>query len=802
MAALVAAMLLLAGAIAGVIWWLQPFAQAQFVALWIDQYQDPSVPVSSWAAQDREALLELPWQQKNAFARQERHLLLAALHQLEGQSGQPLVVYLSAFAVPGEDGEVYLLPGDARLDQPSTWLSLREVLALVSRCRAEHRLLILDVMRPIVVPLAGLLRSDAAERVHATAEAALKEDPKLLILCTASPGQVSLDLDAAGQSVFGYYLRQALSGRADGCNERQKRDGRVSAREAATFVKARVDRWAEHNRATRQTPVLLGGGDDFSLVGVQHTQPVETPEFEPEPYPDWLKAGWELLDEWRAARGARVPPLAYLQLETRLLRAEQHWRGGTKPERIRAVTQTSIERFQRQRDEANAASKMEPRSLAQAVAQGLKAPDLTADDVRTRFQDLAELDARAQMAKPDEKEKEKAAKDREKLLAGQKEFLKKFAGKPFELAWTLFEVVAEQPALRPEHIRVAAELLTQAAREPGKPMPSFHETRLLLQLAEGARTQPEGWPGDAVQAALQAARESERASLCDRRALPWIMPTRDRVNEKRRDGERLLLGRERALWPNATQLLGEAVREYQIIHRSIRLLEEAYRCRDDGLARLPGYPPYLESDRSKEPVWKAAVETARDLDQLLARPESKEPALAEMLKKLDDRAATLREQLNSLGQPLQADRWKGMSARTEHAAPAAVNELRGVLACSWLTAAEREALEKAALAGSRRLHQQTAALDLAEDRAGKPTPLAPAPESARTLRSERERGLRRARESVLLLQLEGATPSRELREALDLTSADLKNEGAWQALSRELRRAWHDHRPPAPTHVR
>jgi hypothetical protein len=318
-----------------------------------------------------------------------------------------------------------------------------------------------------------------------------------------------LDLEDASHSLFAYYLIEGLGGRADGYNDQEKRDGRVSAYELAAFVRARVDRWAQSNRDTRQTPLLHGSAGDFPLVGYREQEAVEPEPLAPELYPDWLRAGWVFLDEWRRKSGDRVPLETYRHLEVTLLQAEAHWRGGTDPVRIKTVLQSAMDRFKRQRDEIAALGKVEPRSLAQAVAQGWKLPDLAEGDTLFRFRDLAELDARAQNVKPDDKEKEKLAKDKEKLVAGQKEFLKKFEGKPLELAWTLYEATANEPTLRPEHLRCANDLLTQFAnlKPVADPFP-YAEVRFLRRVTGWAAAVKENWPGDAVHEALQTFREA------------------------------------------------------------------------------------------------------------------------------------------------------------------------------------------------------------------------------------------------------------------------------------------------------
>src|SRR5262245_1401479 len=81
-----AVFLFLAGTVAAVVWWFRPVPEAQFVALWVDQYQDQNMPVSAWAAKDRDILRQISWKEKNTFASQEHDLLLAELRGLASKA--------------------------------------------------------------------------------------------------------------------------------------------------------------------------------------------------------------------------------------------------------------------------------------------------------------------------------------------------------------------------------------------------------------------------------------------------------------------------------------------------------------------------------------------------------------------------------------------------------------------------------------------------------------------------------------------------------------------------------------------
>lgn len=781
----VGAILLLLGALAGVLWWLNPITDPQLVAVWIDQYDDPSIPVNAWAAQDSAALLKLPWKKTESFARQDQHLLLAELRNLEQRSDRPLVVYLGAFAVGGEDGQLYLLPANARLNDPSRWIPLAKVFEHLRACRAEHKLLILDIMRPLTAPRAGLLLNEVAERTRQQVEAAVESDRRLLVLSPCAPGQVSLPLEHAGRSLFGYYLEQGLKGAADGYGEGGGRDGRVSVREVAAFVRARVDRWAERCRAARQTPELLGTAPDFVLVSGRSRSDPPGPSVLG-PYPDTLAAGWQDLANWRNSPRGRAPAAAYRRLETTLIQAENRWRGGTELSQVEAVVRDARRRFQQERPESG--SNAAPRSLAAAVAAGQEPPDLAKTGARNRFGVLVQLTAQLQAAKPEEKDK--LAAEQKRLDEGRKEFLKLFEGKPFDLAWALFELVAGSPDPRPEHLRCARDLfLLSTTDQPAAGGPVYAEIGSLLKLAEWGQDTKQRWSAGAVQLALQIIREAERADTWDARVVPWLRDRRDRAARTRQQGIDLLFRIGGPSWDAAEILLRDSFLEFQFVNRAAEVLGEGYRARDEALAVLPGHERYLESDRSNEKDWYAALELVQALGQLLARPRSEGQEFAVVRGTTEGMTRGLRQSRNKLGQMLEPDRLKKLIAQADHQGPTHGHRINAVLDCPWLTAADRKAVWDAGRSLSERLSRDTLAIDLAEDEAAQRTPdpkpfagdLAP--------RAERVDGLARARRAVELLKLEGATELGDLEAALARTAKDPTDPTTWQALRRELRLA-------------
>jgi hypothetical protein len=123
-----AIILIMAGAVAGLLYRIQPVKEPYFLGLWIDQIDDPMIPCTPWAEADRHALLEIGWPEKNGYSRQQLSLLRDELKSLDKRKERPVVVYLSVHAVVAESGAVFVHPGDARLAEPRTWLPLRELL--------------------------------------------------------------------------------------------------------------------------------------------------------------------------------------------------------------------------------------------------------------------------------------------------------------------------------------------------------------------------------------------------------------------------------------------------------------------------------------------------------------------------------------------------------------------------------------------------------------------------------------------------------------------------------------------------
>src|SRR5262249_58675780 len=114
-------------------------------------------------------------------------LLVARLIKLGNfAKREGVVVFLSAFAGEGGGKEIAVFPADADPNDAQTWLPLIDVLRVLSNCSAEHKLLILDIMRPLADPSLGVLANDVAARVQGALDDV--PDPLRLLLCACSPG--------------------------------------------------------------------------------------------------------------------------------------------------------------------------------------------------------------------------------------------------------------------------------------------------------------------------------------------------------------------------------------------------------------------------------------------------------------------------------------------------------------------------------------------------------------------------------------------------------------------------------------
>lgn len=760
--ALLCGIMLLLGAFVGLLSWVHPIAGSYLVPLWITEYESRLLPVNAQADPDRAALQNggyFPYIDENAFASQEKHLLVQDLAALKDRRTGPVVVYLCAFACRGEGGQVSILPADAAAIQPRSRLPLDEVLQLVYDCPARQKLLVLDLMKPLASARIGLLEDEAGtlvqEGVQSKIESLRKEgkDPSQLglVLCAAAPGQLALTSDDLRRSIFGFYFEEALRGWGAGYNRRGIRNNRVTVEDLANFVRARVDRWAVQNRNTRQTPILLGEGPDFALTALEHGQPLphlEAPELGE--YPKWLHDGWKLRDAWSGEWQHRIDPRMISQVEATLLRAEQEWRGGVDADRARADLKARLDVL-RARDERIRSNipRPSPRSLALAVVAGAK-PDATlVADLKAVVIGIEQI--------PRDGKPEDAAKAKQKLL---QDFQTKHKAKSyFDIAYAVFETLADETEPTAEVVLALDGLLLQRQTAP-----IYIETYFVRQLATLAADGGEAaWPRRTVRQALDVVRKGEQAVLAGD-VFPWIRGPLDAAARKRYDAEVMLFSRGYAPVDSANQLYHEAREGFDLVLNYEETLRAAIRTREEAFDFLPFYGRFLERNPANAALYKETAAAAAELDRVLAPPPAGDPplmdtALFERIKTIGLKADAVRSRLDDLRWPFGADRVAALVAQSKlpEATPAVAAAIHSVLATPFLHADDRITLWKAGHELARKLHDKTRELDIDDDDRGVRTARQPEYdlERARFEANQRSLALLRAEASIDLLKMGG-----------------------------------------------
>jgi hypothetical protein len=744
-----ACMLALVGAIAAWFFFLRPFREPDILSIALTEYDTRYFPENAFAWKDANLLRDHFASGTTPFVAQERRQLEQEIERLKTRKGSALVVHLCGFART-VNGKLYLLPADAPPTTSDRWLDLQVVLDALLQCPTDHKLLLLDLRHPCTHTSQGYLNDDVAESLHALLQQ--EKNKKLLVLCACAPGQVSLVSEEMGQSVFDYYLDEGLRGYAAPYPADKARRGHITVKQLAAFVRARVDRWAWENRGVRQTPILQGEGDDFSLVvlseGQRKAAPAPSP---PGEAPALLQKGWELRDHWRDFGKFRVAPRAVRELETVLLRYDQNWRGGHPKKEFEDRLKDEIGRFEEHGGKARAAwqAALPPSpvpSLARAAPAGVKNDEMT----KVLKTQLDKLKAEKPPAEAD-------------LV---KELSEKFKGKvpSLELARAVLEVAcdADGPALQPRVVQFLDRLLEDWE-------PKFRETLFLKRLAKlAASPQAEltKWQPRAVRRALQLVKQEEEVLARDPKVVPWIQQPLGEGAEKRQQWEKALFTKARIIsWTEVSEFQNDAGKPFLEALDFADRVEEAQRTLDKALALLPALAPYLvhlPEPSELHAAWRTALEGVADVSDALEGGMGKKPPAPGTLKKSLEELQRLAEKLSSQLQMFH-DHFQKLAATPDTLNDQTVSTLREIdelLATAAPAAKERTELRKARRRLAEKLHQRTLARDKSDNDDAKPTPNLEPPDEKAALGQQRKLAQRRAQLSLEVLKLGGLPPER------------------------------------------
>jgi hypothetical protein len=777
--ALGAIILALIGAIAAWVFFVRPLDPPYFLTIPVSEYTAADLPINSFAEQDSDALLKHFADHgvgKKAFESQVRRRLVEEFDTLRNRSDAPVVVHLRAHAL-WREGKVQILPGDADLDDPSTWLSLDEVLQAIGRCQTKHKLLILDLMRPVADPALGILTDEVARHVQELLD---KQTPSFFVLSACSRGQVSHVSEEEKLSVFGHYLERGLRGHADGFGANGKTDGRVSVSELAEFVRQYVDRWAVQNRGGRQTPYLAGKADDFALVSFDRKSLAATEETPPgEPYPAWLSEEWKRRDQWLADDSYRFAPRIFRRFEASLLRAEQRWRGGIDSARLRGDLSSSLTVHREQIEGARKLAMPKALSVGNPEGVAAKEPREAQDALRTL---LKKLDAMP--PKPD---------DLMKLRTEIQEKAKTLSADL--LGRTLFDVALRQPEPTAGQLIVWDELQRFV-----EPTPRFAETLFLRRLAEFAREMTPKidageWPKFTIRSALEVTNLATQAAEFDPRLLPWLEEKWQQADDRRRNGLNLLFTPDSRVWRKGQMTLSEAVTLYQDLLDRGKQLKRAYDALDRAMVLLPGHylaeKAQVDAGLPRDAAFSDAVRAAVNLQVVLARPDPKALPSSEEFR---TPAAKLERLLTTLAERHSGARAAKILRKGDEVSPADCQEVEALLASPIPGAKERMAVLNAALTIEHTLYSQTWAKDVNEEgdnsAAGVPSTF----DGAVAVQQEQSRGAARAALSMDLLKLGGFVETTKLEASLAAARREPR-EVVITALAGGLRHAWVEELP-------
>ncbi|MFL5246139.1 MAG: caspase domain-containing protein [Gemmataceae bacterium] len=765
-------LLALIGMIAGWILWPTPFRAPYFLSIPMTEYTAKQFPVLAFTEQDSDVLLRhFPEEnRKQAFQSQQRDLLVRELSALKARKEEAVIVHFRGHALErGKD--VYLIPGDAQPDQPETWLPLDELLDALDRCPAPHKLLILDVMGPIADARLGLLLDNVAERVQDLLEA--RPSTGLQVLTACERGQFSLVSEELKQSVLAYYVDQGLGGRADGYGSKGKRDARITVKELFEFVRDHVDRWAVQNRSTRQTPCLLGKGEDFPLAVVESEDipNADPPEFEL--YPQMLSEGWELRDQWRKDETFRLAPFNFRALEANLIWSEERWRGGRDVASVResltAETKRLRQEVQNARIEAMPTTLPQARSLAQAHPK-------TDADVAAALRALLDQLDQSPVAE---------------RAAAEKDFFKKFKDKVsyLDFAGFIFDSACDEGSL-PTKGRIANQVKLLKAF-PLQVQPRFVETILLERLADFP-VSAEKWPTEPVRQLLLTVRDEEKAGALNPRALHWFLRQLTEIASARRNAESLFF---KGQWDKAVPLLSDLRGRCQLLTSHCEVLQQAQRLHDEAAVVLPGLAFYFANQIEEAPetdrAWQGGVRSMRSLSDMLGRPSSDLLPPLEEVRRL---GSELEDHLSELRRPFANKNWQALIDHIDEGGPKEYWAMNALLKSAWLTGPDRIKVFNAKRSLGARLVMQTLDREQAEQRDQINRISVPDGDPKSKPNQDMVSPGRRARRALDILNLSGESASESLNKEIEQSNQN-QSEAGWLAGGEKLREILFDRLP-------
>jgi hypothetical protein len=698
-----------------------------------------------WASRDRQLLLSAaPWKRQPVDTATD--LTLAAVRErvknLPGLAGEvPVIVYLNALARLN-DGKVIILVPDSKPDQPDSGLPLDELVSALAQCASKHKLLLLDLQRPLRQARLGLLGEDISSVIHQTLER-LKPGG-LHVLVSAGPLQESLVSDDMGHSVFAWYLSQGLRGSALTFDPQAANPDRVTVRGLIRYVHARVKNWSSNNRATKQEPWCWHSDDaeSFELTSPSRqsllasaapmtataeqtataslatgTSPDSKPTEDPpavateKKLRTLLQQLWRELDAWRESGVGRAAGARLHFWHARALELEDRWRSGAPRDKLAAELEERLKQVQENRQQiTDLLYRPRAASLAGALAR-----------VRFLHGDAAGLKPRGL----DDAVREWASGNSEARKTIDESLKEAGAHKELLLAKAVLDAAADWRGLNRKRLESLLQLLPAAGTAEWAELllvrDCLDERRAAL-LEDGRAVL------DLVQPAIQLARAGEEMLAADPRLWPWLCRLVPLAEDQRHLALRLFYYRHDLPTEMMARQIDQARNTVANLLTLQTMLDEALRLRDLTLADLPSLAEMLAArpfTRGQEAqvqeqvrVWLELAAGLRKLDDDLQPPAAAAAptdietatrlitAVRDEARRLDARRrslfAVLIDNVRSRLQAIHDNRTGG---------PADYGEVSALLLWTWLSARERDLLLEARQKLGSRLWQATLAQD-------------------------------------------------------------------------------------------
>jgi hypothetical protein len=598
-------LVLIAAGFGAVIVWLRPIQPACLVLFGSGYEQNLLLPhnVHGWnglavldraVAQDEDVrdVLRLPWDQPERMHRVSGPIEIRDQGwkeawdklKLDSFKEKTLVVFISMHGMADAD-EAYLLPNSparpAAKGLEPVRIPFRQVLDSLGALKQKHIVLLLDVSQAEICWPIGMLHNDFIARLQDKYENAIKEMGNLVVVCSAAADQRSWTSDELQNTIFGHYVVQGLQGAGQSVHER------VTAWQLFKFVEERVDKWAQANRARRQTPILLGDERVAREIEIVH---IATPFVAPEAAvatlaSEGIRSEWS---RWRDLKREQHPhvfcPHWWRLYQDTLLRWEQLQRAGDPTGKAGDLKKT----LARLHADIAAARPIDPKYSALANSLPMSrflgytpGPDLGASDVGEFLTSLRKADTGAERQKLMERYRDRSARDKEYLEV--------------EVSRLVLDGIGT--LARPARL-LEQELLAELERELRVPVrPAEAQLLKLLQDADPALD------GETIRLALRTRGLAEAAaigsgangepSLYGEALLRWTQKAIDSADLSRRAGEDWLFGDPTADAPRARAKLQQAHVEYENAQKLAMQVQRAMAFRDAASAEFPYHAAWL-----------------------------------------------------------------------------------------------------------------------------------------------------------------------------------------------------------------